>query len=342
MQKLYPTMILTFFLSHLSLAQDPINTQFYHMPEMMNPAFIGISNSWNAGLLHRRQWPNGNRKIDIQYGYASNLVTDNLAIGATILNQNEVFTNLNYTQVLGAVSYRFNLDYEWRLRFGLEAGMGRKDFNFRSVVLEDQINLDTGEIAPGTIDPTVLNAGNKVNFFDMNAGLLLEKENTWLGFSVKHLTRPNIAFTEVAQVPLDLLASIHGGSYFEFNNSPTSIIPDGTDLLVAFRFISQGKANRLDIGSTLEFKNFSFGVYAATNPFRQANNSHLVTSLNPLASFKTGEFTFGYSYDLNISRMGQTQGIHEFTLVWQSRYRCDKCDNYLVKVKRNGEIDYKK
>ena len=49
---LFILVALTYFKAQ---AQDPVITQFYLMPEKMNPAFTGISNTWNAGLLHRRQ-----------------------------------------------------------------------------------------------------------------------------------------------------------------------------------------------------------------------------------------------------------------------------------------------
>jgi hypothetical protein len=92
----------------------------------------------------------------------------------------------------------------------------------------------------------------------------------------------------------------------------------------------------------MDFTMFSLGIIAATNPEGRSSNSHLITSINPVISFKSGEFTFGYSYDLNASRLGRTQGVHELTLTWQSSYRCDHCDNYKVKLKRNGEAGYQK
>jgi hypothetical protein len=94
------------------------------------------------------------------------------------------------------------------------------------------------------------------------------------------------------------------------------------------------------MANLLEMPMFTFGVIAATNPVRKSGNSNFITSVNPIVSMKSGEFTFGYSYDLNTSRIGQTQGVHELTLTWQSNQTCNKCDNYKVKLKRNGEAGY--
>ena len=314
-------------------AQDPVFTQFLIVPESLNPGFTGSASSWNAGIIHRRQWPKGNRRIDTQYGFANNLVTDNLGIGITLLNQNETFTNYNYFKFNGAVSYRINLSYNWRLRLGLEGGFGRKDFNFGNVLLEDQIDINDGSISGSSIDPGFLKYNNQINFVDLSFGVLVDEENTWFGAALKHLNRPNISFLENGNVPLDLFLSVHGGYYFALDNSPTMILPADTDLLVSFNYMRQSQFNRLDIGTSLEMNTYSFGIIAATNPEGRSTNSHIVTSLNPFISMRAGEFKFGYSYDINTSRFGQNQGVHELTLTWQSKYTCRNCENYRMKLK---------
>lgn len=322
------------FISFIEVkAQDPVFTQFLLLPETLNPAFTGSASSWNAGIIHRRQWPEANRRIDTQYGFGNNLVTDNLALGITILNQKETFTNYNYFQFNGAVSYRVDLNYNWRLRLGLEGGFGRKDFNFGNLLLEDQINVNDGSISGGSIDPGFLRANNQINFVDFSFGVLVDEENAWFGAALKHLTRPDISFLENGNVPLDLFLSVHGGYYFALDNSPTMILPPDTDLLLSFNYMRQSQFNRLDIGTSLEMNMFSFGVIAATNPEGRSTNSHFLTSLNPFISMRTGEFKFGYSYDINTTKFGHNQGVHELTLTWQSSYTCRDCDNYRMKLK---------
>lgn len=343
MMKLKITLFILVALTYYKAqAQDPVITQFYLMPEKMNPAFTGISNTWNAGILHRRQWPDGNRKIDTQFGFFNNLIHDQIGLGVTVLNHNEVFTNYNYFQINTATSYRIDLNYDWRMRFGLEVGYGRKDFNFQNLLLEDQININDGSINPISQDPSLAGLNNKVGFFDMSVGFVVDQENAWFGASVKHLTRPDISFKENGNAPLDMMLSLHGGYYFEFLNAPSTFIPEDTTLLLTANYMRQSQYNRLDIGTVLDFPQFSLGLIAATNPQAKSDNSHLITSINPVMAFKLGEFSFGYSYDLNTSRIGRTQGVHELTLTWQSSYRCDDCENYKVKLKRNGESGYQK
>lgn len=325
-----------------SKAQDPIFTQYYLVPETLNPAFTGIANTWNAGLIHRRQWPDGNRKMDTQYAYANTVVSDEIGLGMTVQNHNEVFTNYNYFKLNTAFSYRVDINYDWRLRLGLEAGLGRKDFGFDNLLLEDQININTGAISPTTVDPGLGEYGNKINFFDVSAGFTIDQEFAWFGVAVKHLNRPNITFRENGNTPLDMFFSVHGGYYFEFLNSPTNLIPEESTLLLTANYMRQGQYNRLDLGTVMDFGQLGFGVIVATNPEGKSTNSHFVSSVNPVATFKLSEFTFGYSYDWNVSKLGRTQGVHELKLIWQSSRRCDKCEYYSTKLKRNGGPGYNK
>lgn len=321
-------------------AQDPVFTQYMLVPETINPAFTGIANAWNAGILNRRQWPDGNRRMDTRYGYANNMVTDQLAVGGTVLNHHEEFTNYNYFQLNGAISYRVELDSYWRFRMGLEGGYGRKNFNFGNLLLEDQININDGSISSGSIDAGVLHSGDKIDFWDFSVGLVVDQEDMWFGAALKHINRPDISFTETGNVPLDMFLTVHGGYYLPLDQTLMGILPENSDVLFTFNYMRQSQYNRLDLGFVMELPMFSFGMIAATNPERKSSNSHFITSVNPVVSMKLGEFTFGYSYDLNTSRMGRTQGVHELSLTWQSNHTCNRCDNYKVKLKRNGEAGY--
>ncbi len=338
----YLLFILLPLLSSQVRAQDPIFTQFFLVPEALNPAVTGLANTWNAGIIHRRQWPDGNRRIDTQYGFANNMVNDEIGLGVTFLNHNEEFTNYNYSQFNGAFSYALELDYDWQIRFGLLAGYGRKNFNFKNLLLEDQININDETISSGSVDPGVLNYNDAIDFFDVTAGFLVVSENAWFGTALKHLNRPDISFTENGTVPLDLFLTIHGGYYIAFEGSPLLYSLGDPTLLLTANYMRQSQYNRLDLGGVLEFSRFAFGIIAATNPEAKSSNSHILTSVSPVISLKMNEFTFGYSYDANTSKFGNSQGVHELSLTWQSSRRCDKCDNYKVKLKRNDINGYQK
>ncbi|RXR21633.1 PorP/SprF family type IX secretion system membrane protein [Flavobacterium stagni] len=323
-------------------AQDPIFTQFYNAPESLSPTFTGMANTWNMGLVHRRQWPNDQRRIDTQFGFVNNLVTDHIGLGLTLLNHNEVFTNYNYIKANLAASYIVELDYDWRMRFGLEGGFGSKSFGFSGLLLEDQINSATEQIAGSTVDPWVLRNANRIQFFDLSAGLLFDTDDIWIGLSVKHLNRPDISFIENGNVPLDLFFSLHGGYFYEPRTTPSFFLPEGTTFQFLGNYMRQGQYNRLDLGTVIDYGSFSVGVMSAVNLERSAQSSHLLTSVNPIVTFNLGDFKLGYSFDINTSGLPRTGGVHELTLTWITGRNCSKCDNYKMRLKRNGEGGYQR
>jgi len=317
-------------------AQDPIFTQSFLVPETLNPGFTGYSNAWHSGLLYRRQWPDGNKRIDTQYGFLNNMVSYQAAIGATFLKHHEVFTNYNFFQFNGVFSYYIPIGYDWGFSPGIEVGRGTKNYNFSNLLLEDQINTNNGSIS-GTVDPSIFNHSDKIDFFDFSAGFVINNSYSYFGVAVKHLNRPNISFTEFKNVPLDMLLSVHGGYFFSLDDSPSSIFSNNSTLQLTANYMRQSQYNRLDFGAAIEVDKFVIGAVTVTNLEGKSSNSHIVTSINPFVSFNLGELNFGYSYDLNTSKLGINRGIHELSLTWTSKYNCDPCDNYKVKWKKNGE-----
>lgn len=344
--KLFLILILCLFTNKI-LAQDPIFTQYYLVPETLNGAFTGTINTLNTGILHRTQWPDGSRRLDTDYAFVNgsvgNLTEDsrpydsnlqNIGLGMTILNQHEVFTNYNYTQVNGVFSLNLDLDniYSgWRIILGLEGGYGTKNFNFKSLLFEDQINSGDGTILGGSSDLKTLNIKDRINFFDLSSGFLLYSNEMWIAASLKHLNKPNIAFATDGQVPLEMFFSVQSGYAIGLNQNPRFDFPADSKIVLTSNFMKQSEYNRWDFGTVGHFKPFIVGVMAATNPFMKSESSHLLTSVNLFGSVNINKLTFGYSYDINTTKMSNTQGVHEFSLTWQIGRECKRCNNWLAK-----------
>jgi type IX secretion system PorP/SprF family membrane protein len=332
-------------LSTKAIAQDPVFTQYFLVPETLNPGFTGFLNTPHAGILHRTHWwPDGDRKLDTEYAFFNTAVSDFVGLGITVLNHKEDFTGYNYLQLNGAFSYWVPLNDDWSFRPGLEAGYGRKDFGFGNLLLEDQIDPGTGTTSGGSVDPGVLNARSKISFFDVSAGFVLDRENAWFGATLKHLNRPDISFTDSGNSRLDMFLTIHGGYTFEITDSPLSIFPDDTKLLVTANFMKQSQYNRFDVGTALVFEQFTFGATAATNVGRKSENSHYLTSINPFGSVQLGHFIVGASYDFNTSAIGRSPGMYELSITWQHdlNIKCSGCPNYKVQLKSGGRAGYQR
>ena len=328
--KLFIIIITCCFYSKLS-AQDPIFSQYFLVPETMNPGFSGFEEATYFGVLHRTQWPSLDLRVDTEYAFFNTWVEDIGGLGFSILNQHENNTNYNHLQGNVNYSYHVRLANDWFFRPAIEFGFGTKSFNFRNLVLADQININSGTINPVSSDVFALNANRNITFFDFTAGFVFDKKNTrndtdlWLGASIKHLNKPNISFVENGNVPLDIFYSIHANyrfPYFDYN-----------DILLSVNYMQQGQYNRLDIGTTVKLEKFMLGAMAVTNPAKNSLNSHLLTSINAFVGLEFEQLRFGFSYDLNTSNIGRTDGVYELSITYLAGCLICKNPAYLERRK---------
>jgi type IX secretion system PorP/SprF family membrane protein len=295
-------------------AQDPIFTQYFLVPETLNPGFSGFEDSSYFGLIHRTQWPSLDLRVDTEYAFFNSWIENIGGVGFSILNQHENNTNYNHLQGNVNFAYHVQLANDWYFRPAMEVGFGTKSFNFSGLVLGDQININSGTINSNSADIFALNANRNIGFIDFSAGFVFDKKNSrndtdlWLGASIKHLNKPNISFEENGNVPLDIFYSFHATYKFPYF--------DNNDMLLTANYMQQGEFNRLDIGTTIKLEKLMLGALAVTNPAKNNPNSHLLTSINAFVGLEFEQLRFGFSYDMNTSGIGRTDGVYELSITY--------------------------
>lgn len=306
-----------FFLASKSFGQDPIFTQFYNVPETLNPSFTAVNGNTKVSVAHRTQWPGLSYKLNSQFAnfsaYADNI---NSGFGLSLLNLLESHTRYRFSQATLNYAYRVKLTNSWVFIPSLSVGYGNKDFNFDSLVLEDQIDIVNGSIRPTSIDPIILNT--TTNFFDFSVGGLFMNEAFWFGLGVRHLNSPNIAFESNKNKPLDIFLSAHAGLAYDLDN--IFYYWDDSKLRLLLNFMSQGVYKRFDVGTEVEMRNgFTLGAILATSPIKYNELSYTLNSLNLTTGVVWDNFRVGYSYDVNLSGLKGAQGVHEITLTYTFR-----------------------
>ncbi len=321
--------IILFVFSISAKAQDPVFTQYFLVPESLNPGFTGFMETTNIGLLHRTQWPDLNFKVDTEYAFYNTWLDEmNSGVGISVLNHRENFTNYNFTQVNLNYAYRVQLNDDWYFRPALEIGFGNKTYGFQNIILSDQINIYSGIISPNSNETLPLR--DKVTFFDFSSGMLFNSENSWVGLSLKHLNKPNISFSTIGNVPLGTFLSISAGREVILSDYFYSSFSDDTKLLLTANYMQQAEYNRLDLGTGLVFKNIFWGATAALHPQKRVDESHFLTSVNVFGGLRFDHFKFGCSYDFSTSNIGKTGGVYELSITYQLDLdaKCFGCPNY--------------
>jgi type IX secretion system PorP/SprF family membrane protein len=320
----------SFFYSVIVNAQDPVFTQYFMVPQVLNPGFTGMLETTNAGILHRTQWPDLELRVDSDFAYAYTWEENiNSGFGLNLLSERETYTDYKFLEGSLSYAYRVQLTDEWYFRPAAEVGFGYKSYGFQNLVLGDQINIGSGTINSGSGDPLVYN--NHINFFDVSAGMLINNEKGWIGLALKHINKPNISFEEDGNVPLDRFFSANLGYEFHIADYVDIIsFPYETRLLVTTNYMAQGSYDRLDFGTGLIFEKYFFGIGAATNPSKDTPGNSFLISVNLFGGLQFNHFKFGYSYDFNTTNIGKTGGVYElsFMYIFDTSKRCYSCPAY--------------
>jgi len=322
--KICTLLIGLFFIGRIQ-AQDPIFSQYFLVPQSLNPGFAGYMETTHFGVIHRTQWPSLGFRIETEYGFANTWFDRaNSGVGVSFLNQRESQSGYNFSQFNMNYAYQVQLSDEWYFRPGIELGRGWKNFGFQGLVLEDQINIQTGFINTSSIDLLLLE--ERVGFWDVSAGLLFNTEKGWIGVAARHLNRPNISLTTNGNIPLETFFSIGGGyTFLVADFIDVLFLPYETQVMITGNYMQQGRFNRFDLGTSLSIGKLILGSTLVTNPIRNSDNSHLLTSVNAFTGLQYTNFRFGISYDFNTSRIGRTGGVYELSLTYQLDSEAKRC-----------------
>ncbi|MCM4167653.1 hypothetical protein KCTC52924_00834 [Arenibacter antarcticus] len=330
MRKQIITLLTVGLLSIAVKAQDPVFTQYFLMPETLNPGFSGYTETTYAGIIHRTQWPNLDLKINTQYGFI-NFWSDAMTsgYGISVLNQTESTNKYRLSQVNANYAYRVQLNRDWYFRPGIEVGYGMKSYGFQNLLLSDQINIGTGAINNSSIDPSLYS--DNIKFLDISVGMVVHNDNAWMGVSLKHLNKPNISLTPGGQVALETFFSAAAGYKFYIDDYiDVRLFPYETYMMLSTNYMAQGAFNRLDLAASLIFDRFFLGTSLVTNPALNGDHNELVTSLNLFGGLQIDQLKFGLSYDINTTRIKSTGGVYELSLTYQFNLdrHCFGCPDY--------------
>jgi type IX secretion system PorP/SprF family membrane protein len=324
-------LILAVWAGYFGWSQDPIFTQFYNVPETLNPSFTAVDGSTKVNVAHRSQWAGLNYNLSSQFAnfnaYVDNI---NSGFGISMLNLLETHTRYRFTQATLNYAYRVPLSADWVFIPSLSFGFGNKDFSFDSLLLEDQIDIPNSIINLQSGDPALLNATS--NFFDFSVGGLIMNDNFWLGIGARHLNRPNISFEYNGNEKLNIFLSVHAGFSYQLDN--IFYTWEQAQLRFLVNFMNQGVYKRMDFGAEVELKSgLTMGAILATSPVKYDDQSHNLNSINLPTGFAWDSIKVGYSYDVNLSGLMGTHGVHEITLtytfdsIFNSSFGCWRCQN---------------
>ncbi|WP_241244357.1 type IX secretion system membrane protein PorP/SprF [Flagellimonas marinaquae] len=152
--------------------QDPQFTQYMYNTQVINPAYAGSREVLSFGLLGRTQWvglegspETGTFTVNSPIG-----LYDNMGLGLSIVY--DKIGPAMESNVTVDYSYSINLSYNYKLAFGLKAGMDVLDIDYTRLRLSEQSDPFFQSNVDNRLRPQV------------GAGLYLNSDRFYAGLSV--------------------------------------------------------------------------------------------------------------------------------------------------------------
>ena len=299
----------------VGIAQDPVLTQFYAAPTLLNPAFAGMTRAPSFHLNHRSQnvgFAGGVPYQTYAVGYGQFVPRANSGLGLSLL-ADEAGDGIVQTYAATAYyAYQVRVGEAHLFRIGLSAGLQERRLDWDRLVFFDQLDPVTGaRDASGNLNPSQEVRPDDLNvlFPDFGAGILYAGERAYGGVTVDHLTTPDDRI--VGRGPggfyrgYPLRVSLHAGAQ----------IPLDGDVANPKRFVTpnvlythQGPHDQINLGAYVGVGPIFGGLW-----FRHGfgNGDAAIGTVG----VEWGMYQFGYSYDASVSALAPvSSGSHEVSL----------------------------
>ena len=162
--------------------EDPLYSQYLNNPLVLNPAYTGLNNVFNASITYRKQWSGFEGSPSTAGVTAHSSFRDN-KMGLGLMFIQDKTGNTKNSEAYATYAYRIQFDEKY-LSFGLQGGF----MSFRDNV--DQVN---------PYDPNDPAFNSSQNFIkpSIGAGLILNSERFFIGLSVPRMLKPEATINDV-------------------------------------------------------------------------------------------------------------------------------------------------
>ena len=292
-----------------SSAQDVSFSQVYSAPLYLSPSFAGFTNGGRVALNYRDQWPGiSNTFRTYALSYDQYLADFNSGVGLLVVRDDQGGGQL-VTQDVGIVyAYELGITREIFVRPGLQ-------FKYSERTIDPSRLSQVGP--DGNIFPWI-NAEFPVENYrkiDATASLMVYSDFLWLGFTMDHLVKNDIGFTDI-ETAVPVKTVVYGGWKYVYQEASRSRDEQSASLALMYR--NQAGFNQLDAGVYWYTNPIEVGLWYRGLPGVSSesltNNDALIFSLG----LNVGTIHLAYSYDLTLSGLAtHSGGANEFSLIYR-------------------------
>ncbi len=287
------TVLGTFCSGKLTAQIDPGFTQFMYNPVLINPAYAGSKETFNAAFLSRHQWIGFEGAPQTQT-LSAHIPFSEQRFGAGLSYVNDRLGPLNHDRFSIDYAFHMNVSQESKLSLGVKAGF-------------ESLFIAHNELSPlnsNISDPAYHGADERRNMLNFGAGAFYYSSNAFVGLSV-------------LDIQTVLLSEENENSTGKWKDSPQLFLTGGFIWNTGPEWkIKPSLLARHAPGMPL---NVDINLNTMFNEKVVAGVSHRINdSFGFMLQFRAfNGLWVGYAYDMGISQLNlYNQGTHEVMIVF--------------------------
>ncbi len=292
-------------------AQDASFSQHYASPLYLSPSFTGLVDGSRLTLNYRDQYPGIPGVYRTMAFSFDHFFSDyNSGVGILYYRDDQGKGQLVDQNIGVTYAYELYINDRILLRPGIQFKYAQIGIDPSKAYLSGQINTD-GAYVPGV---NTEYGSEMEGHFDAAASLMVYSSSFWGGFTVDHLVKSEIGFTDIDTYRGMKFTAFGGGKWIYKEGRRRT--PDQS-ISFAFNYHQQQSFRQLDLGAYWMYNPLEIGLWyrgiPGKNEAKLANREAVVAILG----LHLGQMRIGYSYDLTISDLsGSTGGSHEFSIMY--------------------------
>ncbi len=294
----------------LNAQEIPVHEQYMFDWTLVNPSFMGLSESTSIKLMHREQW----------IGIENSPRTSVLLVKRRLKDRTGGLGGYIYSDRNGPSS-KHGFSLSWSFQVLMDAKRYDRSVLSFGMSFKGLLHvLDESQFGPHVYDPIIDYTRKQTFVPNANAGFLYSVKNYFIGFSANNLLQyTDKMYNQNLEPPPPIIGNFHSGGVFamssRFQIRPSILFKTSfeglkqLDLNTKFNLFS-GK----DIRSVyIRYPNELWIGISYKQTLDRRNYSAL--SFSPSFGFAVGSFTFAYLYDLGLTSLQMFHyGTHQLAI----------------------------
>lgn len=313
---IYSTLLAATVAVSAQAQQLPLFSQYYYNKFLYNPAYTGTDDNVNAYLIHRSQWKDV-PGAPVTYALTADgpVKAKEIGLGVSLFNdQTDIF---NRTGLYTSYSYRWKVNADHHLTFGLSAGVIDNKLDFSRASVRD-VN-----------DPLLYSDNRRKITMDANFGVAYFWKDLRVGFSIPQLLGNKINYNDGnTNVYTTMKRHFIGSVGYSLMISETQQIRFMPSLMTRY---TKGSPFQFDVNANFDWKDMVRAGISYRHQYAVGFNVGAKVNKNLVA---------GYTYEYVTSSIGAVSGGgHEILLGYSfgSRGGHSGDDEQIKKMNENME-----